>query len=61
MNDKSNVKEIWAKNKSKIDEAINTKVPIGMDRKMCKCKKRTSIIENVYNCKRDHKCDASRK
>ena len=47
--------------------AINLKVPINMDRKMCKSKinnsieKRTSIIENVYDCSKYHKCDANRK
>ena len=68
LNDNSNVKGCWAKNKSRIDnEAINTKVPINMDRKMCKSKinnsieKRTSIVENIYDCSRDHNCDASRR
>ena len=66
--DNSKVKGCWSKNKSRIDqEAINTKVPINMDRKMCaskinnSIKKRTSVIENIYDCSRDHKCEASRK
>ena len=68
MYDNSDVKGCCYKNKSRIDqEAINTKVTINMDRKMCKSKinssikKRTSIIENVYDCSKDHKCDANRK
>ena len=68
LNDNSNVKGCWAKKKSRIDhDAINTKVPINMDRKMCKSKinnsieKRTSIVENVYDCSRDHNCDANRR
>ena len=66
-NDNANVKGCWAKNKSKIDDSINTKVPDNIDRKMCKTKlnnsieKRTSIVENTYDCSKDHKCDASRK
>ena len=38
-----------------------------MDRKMCMLKinnsieKRTSVIENVYDCSKDHNCDANRK
>ena len=38
-----------------------------MDRKICKTKinnsieKRTSIVENTYDCRREHKCDANRK
>ena len=68
LNDNSNIKGCWSKNKSRIDqEAINTKVPINMDRKMCKSKinnsikKRTSIVENIYDCSRDHNCDANRR
>ena len=66
--DNSNVKRCWSKNKSRIDQAaINTKVPINMDRKLCASKinnsieKRTSIIENIYDCSKDHRCDANRK
>ena len=68
MYDNSNVKGCWSKMKSRIDQdAINTKVPINMDRKMCASKinnsieKRTSIIENKYDCSKDHHCDANRK
>ena len=68
MYDSSNVKGCWSKNKSRIDQdAINTKVPINMDRKMCASKinnsieKRTSIIENIYDCSKDHRCGANRK
>ena len=61
--DNSNVKGCWSKNKSRIyNEAINTKVPINMDRKMYNSiEKRTSVIENVYDCSKNHKCDANRK
>ena len=34
----ANTKGCWAKNKSKVDEAIHTKVPASMDRNMCKTK-----------------------
>ena len=68
MHDNANVKGCWSKNKAKIDkESINTKVPINMDRKMCASKinnsieKRTSIIENIYDCSKDHHCDANKK
>ena len=68
MYDNSNVKGGWSKNKSRIDQdAINTKVPINMDRKICASKinnsieKRISIIENIYDCSKDHHCDANRK
>ena len=67
INDNSNVKGCWFKNKSRIDhDAINTKVPIKMDRKKCKSKinnsieKRTSIVENLYDRSRYHNCDANR-
>ena len=48
-------------------EAIHTQVPVSMDRNMCKTKitnsieKRSSTIENVYNCGNDHQCEANRK
>ena len=68
MNNNSNAKGCWSKNKSRIDQdAINSKVPINMDRKMCASKinnsieKRTSIIENIYDCNKDHHCDNNRK
>ena len=67
FNDNSATKRCWAKNKSIIDEGIHTKVPVNMDRKQCKTKvknsieKRSSTIENVYNCGNDHQCDAIRK
>ena len=68
MYNNSNVKGCWSKNKSRIDQdAINTKVPINKDRKMCASKinnsieKRTSIIENIYDCSKDHHCDTNRK
>ena len=44
-------------------EGIQTKVPVNMDRHACKTKvnnaveKRTSTIENIYNCGNDYKCD----
>ena len=62
--DNSKVKGCWSKNKTIISpEGIQTKVPINMDRQACKTKvnnsveKRTSTIENIYNCSNDHKCD----
>ena len=68
MYDNSDAKGCWSKNKSRIDhKAINTKVLINVDKKMCLSKinnsieKRTSVIENVYDCSKDHKCDANRK
>ena len=48
MADNSNVKGCWAKNKSRIDEAINTKVAINMDRKICKSKINNSIEKRMY-------------
>ena len=45
----------------------NSKVPVSMDRNMCKTKinnsieKLSSTIENVYNCGNDHKCEQNRK
>ena len=51
-NDNSAVKGCWAKNKTKIDgDSIQTKVPVNIDRAICKTKvnnsmeKRTSTIE----------------
>ena len=68
IQDNSNLEGCWSKNKSRIDQdAINTKVSINLDRKMCTSKinnsieKRTSIIENIYDCSKDHRCDANRK
>ena len=62
--DNSKPKGCWSKNKTMIStEGIQTKVPVNMDRQACKTKinnlveKRTSTIENVYNCGNDHKCD----
>ena len=44
MYDNSNVKGCWSKNKSRIDQdAINTKGPINMERKMCMLKINNSI------------------
>ena len=67
FNDNSAAKGCWAKIKTKIDgESIQTKVPVNVDRNICKTKinnsmeKRTSTIENVYNCINDHQCDANR-
>ena len=63
--DSANTKGSWAKNKSKIDEAIHIKVSVIMDRNMFKTKinnlieKRSSTIENVYNCGNDQKCEAN--
>ena len=66
-NDNLAVKGCWAKNKSKIDgESIQTKVQVNVDRAICKTKinnsmeKRTSTIENVYNCSNDHECESNR-
>ena len=62
-NDNSAAKGCWSKYKTKIDgDSINTKVPVNMDRSVCKTKinnsmeKRTSTIESVYNCNNDHNC-----
>ena len=67
FNDNSAAKGCWAKNKSKIDgECIQTKVPVNVDRNVCKTKisnsveKKTSTIENVYNCSNDRQCDSNR-
>ena len=50
MHDNSNVKGCWSKNKSRIDnEAINTKVSINMDKKMCMSKINNSIINKKSN------------
>ena len=63
---KIETKGCWRKNKSKVDEVIHTKVPVSMDRNMCKTKinnsieKRTSMIDNVYNCGNDHQCNQNR-
>ena len=67
INDNSAAKGCCAKNKSKIDEGIHIKVPVNMGRKVCKTKvsnsieKRSSTIENVYNCGNDHQCEESQK
>ena len=67
FNDNSATKGCWAKNKTKIDECIQTKVPVSMDRNICKTKvnnsivKRISTTENVYNCSNDHQCGSNRK
>ena len=63
--DSSDVKGCWTKNKKKIDDPISTRVPVNMDRTMCKTRinnsieKRKSTIENIYNCGNDHQCDAN--
>ena len=63
--DNSDDKGCWSKNKTKIDDAISTRVPIKMDRTMCKTRinisieKRKSTIENIYNCGNDHQCDVN--
>ena len=62
---KSAAKGSWAKNKTEIDgEIIQTKAPVNVDRNICRTKinnsmeKRTSIIENVYDCNNDHQCES---
>ena len=62
--DNSRPKGCWSKNKTMISqEGIQTMVPVNMDRQACKTKinnsveKRTSTIENIYNCSNDHTCD----
>ena len=64
MQDNSKPKCCCSKNKTMISpDGIQTKIPVNMDRQACKTKvnnsveKRTSTIENVYNCGNDHKCD----
>ena len=66
FNDNSAVKGCWSKYKMKIDnDSIQTKVPVNMDRKVCKTKindsmeKRASTIENVYDCSNDYQCDST--
>ena len=65
LNDNSAAKGCWAKNKTKIDgESLQTKVPVIIERNICRTKinnsmeKRTSTIENVYNCNNDHQCES---
>ena len=67
MYENSATKGWWAKNKTRIDEGINTKALVNMDRKVCKTKvnnsieKRSSTIDNLYSCENDHQCNQSKK
>ena len=49
-NDNSAVKTCWSKYKTKIDgDSIQTKVPVKIDRAICKTKKNNSMIKKNFN------------
>ena len=47
FNDNSAAKGCWAKNKTKTNDGIHTKVPVNMDRNLCKTKKNNSIEKEL--------------